>query len=231
MNTVNAEKISVLRTLQLAACLFCLSCSPAPVEEAKSVGDPKAGVPRQATTWKVGQGEVESLASEVAIQNYRIRPPKGYRSVPPKGESKNRDIFVWAGPKREGRLGTTLVVIVFTMDEKYRLPQNLRAKKQFVKAYNSGALSGYKKGNERMLRLEGFKQLPAEEGIISGIPFVRIRWSARSGLVNSELKGFYYVGEDDNKIITINSYDSDSEVLKVREASVLTFRRAGTGER
>ena len=215
----------MFRLLQIAMSVAIVSGGDVQAQGVKTSDATKPEDRREPNTWRADDRQTGGLGPETTIQGYGIRPPKGYQSVPPKGKSEGLDIFVWAGPKREGKLGTTLIVDIFTMDETFRLPEHREAKERYVKAYNAKAYVAYRKSGEKVFRWQDFKDTPPENGFIGDIPFSRLRWNAKSDLAKSELKGFYYMGEVDNKIITLLSFDSDDDVLQAREAAVLTFRK------
>jgi hypothetical protein len=175
--------------------------------------------------WRPSPSSLKKMGPEATLLGYRFFTPKGHQSVPPKGEAEELKLSVWGLPKRPDALSTTLVVIVFVMPEGVAKSKDKRGRRDWIDRYNSGAYKSYMEGNGKLLGLEDLRVGEKEAGTIDQIPFTRVHWTANSSRAGKKLHGFYYVGQDDGKIITINSYDSDEAVVDSREAATLTFRR------
>jgi hypothetical protein len=76
------------------------------------------------------------------------------------------------------------------------------------------------------------QQQPVEYGLIKGLRFALVRWSAKNPSTGQQTRGFVYVATPGQTDIMIDSQElepHEASTLRVAEASAGTFRFGGTG--
>jgi hypothetical protein len=170
--------------------------------------------------WKTDPSQVPRLGEEVAIGNYRIRPPKGYKlddfSTDPKTlEPGGKFNFVPAtAPKYWPRIALQTKVL-----------------DQFDSAMaNEKLLAGAADQEQAYRQIKAdFTKTTPERGNLSGLPAWRCRFGGTEEITDKDkLHGVYYLVRDGN--VAIYTYFGAVEpnheaTLKMLEAAVLSFRK------
>ena len=154
------------------------------------------------------------LGDEVEIEGYRIRPPRGYRSLKmPNGPAAMRG-GSWAGSPRADGSSPTLLFLLATIPVGERLPAGEAGLAEFM--------SGIRK------RRTDWSEIPPETCQIGGLRFFRAEWRGKEATSGRPMHGFLYFAVDGRTVIQLSSQDFepyDQKSLPVGEAGALTFRK------
>ncbi|HEY5885458.1 MAG TPA: hypothetical protein VIT88_12265 [Pyrinomonadaceae bacterium] len=165
--------------------------------------------------WNAAEPLLSQLEADCAIDNFAIRPPKGYSPQTRPGPHGSI-ATAWAGPPRSD--GTRPQVMVLTVRltpeerQKYRLEQALDELVSSLRA-----------------RRKDWTMSATEKGLINGLVFVRTRWQGEDLTSGLKMHGFVYVAFVDDMLVQLSSQDVEPHheaALKLAESSVLTFKKS-----
>lgn len=163
--------------------------------------------------WKVNEASLNQLETASSVDEFSIRPPKGY-SLQKRTGPHGSKMAAWAGPPRVD--GTRPQVMVMTAmlppDElkKYNLDQALD---ELVSSLSYGR--------------KEWTRTATEKGLVNGLIFGRTRWSGLDLHTGWKMHGFVYVAIVGKTVIQLSSQDLEphhEESLKLAELSLLTFK-------
>jgi hypothetical protein len=164
----------------------------------------------QGPVWAADPALVNQLAPEAAVQNYRIRPPKGYalrqQNLP------GALTCAWKGtPRADGT--TPLFVAAAGLMKPTEVNMTLDA---LIDANAAGLRRGF----------PGLVVSARETGQINGLSFIRARLEATAQ--GKKIRGFLYLAKDGRDFVSALFLDAEphfAETGKVAEAAALTVRK------
>ncbi len=169
--------------------------------------------PSKLPDWKPNQLHLDRLDAARSVDEFLIRPPKGYIAATRIGPFGS-EATGWAGPPRGN--GTRPQVMLLWA----KLPPE-ELKKYSLEQMLDELVAGL------ALERENWQRTPPEKGMINGVVFVRTRWSGKDRSLNHKLHGFVYVALLGEKVVQLSSQDVEphhQEALELAESSALTFK-------
>ena len=168
--------------------------------------------------WSPDPAILKQLGAAVTVEKYTLRIPKGYEMQQAKNTPASMKAWGWTGAARkDGSKPSVTLTMVELPAEQIEKTKNLSLEQ----------LADLMIGGMKRQRTN-WKQEKAEEGTISGMNFVRIRWEATEPTRKLDMRGFVYVARDGDTIVQIASQDVTPETAKtlpLAETSVLTFKK------
>jgi|GEM_PF-3008208 len=186
---------------------------PSP-KDARPLSKPAAEA-LQLPIWKTELALLAELGPEEAVDNYIVRPPRGYgRVTPPAGTVPPQgQFFFWASEPREDGTAASFTMMIVTPPGNEEFPSLEDAHEQ--------SMDSIKK------RRQTWQVTRREAGLVGGIRFLRSRWNGMDAELGP-MHGFNYSAFDGRTFIRIASQDLrqyHQQALKIAEAAALTFRK------
>ena len=200
----------IIRQQLLPIALF-ISCIIVPQLSRGAQGDTKL------QKWNAAEPLLSQLEADHAIEQFTIRPPKGYAPQTRPGPHGSK-ATAWAGPPRAD--GTRPQVMVLTVKLS---PEELRK-------YNlDQALDELVQSLSHLRR--HWTRTTHEKGMINGLVFARTRWQGEDTSSGLKMHGFVYVAFVHDTLVQLSSQDVEPHheaALKLAESSVLTFKKSNS---
>lgn len=169
--------------------------------------------------WKADAALDEKLDSYVAVAQYEIRPPKGYRKKEVAEPGPLNLQIHWVGKQRADRTRPQLTVFLLELPNTAAEPESLL---------------------ERLFIPQGAdtKRTVYEAGGIGGLQFRRVGWRGTRSLIGRQgaqvmekQQGMSYAGRDGRIYILLNFQDSAehqdgyADTARLMQAAIATFRK------
>jgi hypothetical protein len=148
----------------------------------------------RSSVWASDVSLAAKLDPPQKLEQFLIRLPKGYIPIRQPGPAGSV-IDGWAGePRADGTRGQ-VVILRFSPgpDEIVKQADMEPALLTLVEGFQKGKIN--------------WKQEAVEHGVINGIPFVRLRWSAVHSSLNRKMSGFSYLTIIGRVVIQLSSQD------------------------
>jgi hypothetical protein len=165
--------------------------------------------------WPPDPALLDQLDSFKDVGAYQIRAPKGYAELPDWPAPAGSKAYGWAGAQRPDGTAPSVTAMLVT-------PPAGQADSTTLEVFLQEARAGVKR------RRVDWTQTAAEGGQISGMNFLRARWTGTEPNKKWKMHGFIYVARDKSTFIQLSSQDVEpnhDSALKLAEASILTFKK------
>jgi predicted Zn finger-like uncharacterized protein len=162
------------------------------------------------TSWQPDPALLGDLDAPTMVQGYRLRPPRGLLHLDQKTSAGRADI--WTNEDRGAAERLTTFSTIIATDQPIELVSNV-----------PGFLTGYFNSLKR--KAKDLQEGPHERGLIGGVTFTRVAWTATETALNRPTHGFVYVGVRRSHRIVLTGLEHVGEpsVLPLFDTAARTF--------
>jgi hypothetical protein len=160
--------------------------------------------------WAADPVLVNQLAPETAVENFRMRPPKGYTLVRHKIGAER--VFLWTETGRPDLMGAALVINFGPLKPG-------EANKTLAEIFEA-------RKAEISQGLQNLSFSSKELGQINGLAFLKIQFSGT--YAGKRIRGLIFLGKEGQDLIALVIMDTEAQypnTVKLWEAAALTFRK------
>jgi hypothetical protein len=205
------KSLKALFLLLAAAVPLTAGCRGKPSDRSAS-SVPSAPLP----IWEPDAKLLEELGPMTTVDDYQVRPPKGYSLNPPAPNTTGAiRAYYWTGTPREDKTAPYLLITLVSS------PPGEAKERTLEKELNE-LLEGFHR------RRSNWTQTSPERGQVNGMTFVRSYWSGIDPESQAKMHGFMYATRDGSTFIHLSSQDVEphrAHTLKLAEAAVLTLKK------